>query len=149
MVSEEQLVPQARFEGYAIIEMMGHRQEIGFVTTQAFGPAVLFRVDTPELAAREYVLDRPGYATYNNVKQWCPAGTKVQRSATPPKSCLVSPNSLYAINPCSEEVALKAIERSINPPLIVLEMPPGQPALPAADYGDDGYSGDGDDEQDD
>src|SRR6185503_17566110 len=28
---------QANFEGWAIVEMMGHQREIGFVTTQAFG----------------------------------------------------------------------------------------------------------------
>jgi hypothetical protein len=39
--------------------MMGHQQEIGFVTTQAFGQAVLFRVDQPELLERKIVLKRP------------------------------------------------------------------------------------------
>lgn len=33
---------QAKFEGWAIVEMMGHRREIGHVTTEAYGVAVLF-----------------------------------------------------------------------------------------------------------
>lgn len=134
MVSEEQqdLVPQARLEGWCVIEMMGHRKEIGYVTTQAFGPAVLFRVDTPGLPEREYVLDDPEYARVNGVRQWCPKGTRVQRAASPARSCLVTPGSLYAINPCSEELAMKMIERSVERPLIVLELPE-QAALPPGD----------------
>jgi hypothetical protein len=136
VVSEdgEQIVPQASFSGYAVVEMMGHRKEIGYVTTQAFGPAVLFRVDTPELPEREYVMDEPGYANAEGRGRcWCPVGTKVKRAASPARSCLVAPGSLYALNPCSEEFALTALERSVVRPLIVLEMP-AQPALqPAPD----------------
>lgn len=55
-MSEQQ---QANFEGWAIVEMMGHQQEIGFVTTQAFGQAVLFRIDQPELGERDVTLNRP------------------------------------------------------------------------------------------
>lgn len=125
-------VKQASFDGWAIVEMMGHRKEIGFVTTQAFGQAVLFRVDTPELPEREFVLESPEYAAHNGDRErWCPAGTKVRRAASPARSCLVAPSSLYAINPCSEQAALTAIERSMRRPLIALELPE-QAALPPA-----------------
>lgn len=118
-------VTQANFEGWAIVEMMGHRKEIGYVTTQAFGPAVLFRVDTPELPEREFVLTAPEYAQIErDLRQWCPAGTKVKRASSPARSCLVAPASLYAMNPCSEAAARTAIERNVERPLIVLELPP-------------------------
>lgn len=116
---EEAEVKQATFEGYAVIEMMGHRREVGFVTTQAFGQAVLFRVDTPELPEREYVLESPEYAG----GRYCPKGTKVKRAASSARSCLVAPSALYAINPCSEQAAMVAIERAIQRPLIILELP--------------------------
>ena len=123
-MSEDVEVKQASFEGWAIVEMMGHRKEIGYVTTQAFGPAVLFRVDTPELPMREFVLTRPEYASCDtDGRQWCPIGTKVKRPAVPARSCLVAPGSLYALNPCSEEAARTAIERNIERPLIILELP--------------------------
>ncbi len=125
-MSEQQ---QASFEGWAVVEMMGHRREIGFVTTQAFGQAVMFRVDTPELPEREYTLTAPEYAeTEPGIRQWCAAGTKVKRPATPARSCLVAPGSLYAMNPCSEEAARAAIEHSTARPLIALDIPP-RPAL--------------------
>jgi hypothetical protein len=138
-VENETDVKQGTFEGWAVVEMMGHRKEIGYVTTQAFGQAVLFRVDTPELPEREYVLESPEYASdKSDGTQWCPVGTKVKRGATSARSCLVAPSSLYAINPCSEQAAMALIERNVHRPLIVLELPE-QAALQAApDYDYDG-----------
>jgi hypothetical protein len=148
MSTNEFEVKQSSFEGWAIVEMMGHRKEIGFVTTQAFGQAVLFRVDTPELPEREFTLESPEYAAHNGSRErWCPAGTKVKRAASPARSCLVAPSSLYAINPCTEQAALTAIERSMRRPLIALELPE-QAALPPApddeesDFEDDQDDGD-------
>lgn len=131
-------VQQGTFEGWAIVEMMGHRKEIGYVKTQAFGQAVLFRVDVPELPEREFVLDAPEYAKDDGRERWCPIGTKVKRSSSPARSCLVAPSSLYAINPCSEEAAMLAIERNVHRPLIALEIPP-QAALPPASLEDETY----------
>lgn len=124
---------QANFEGFAIIELMGHQQEIGYVTTQAFGQAVLFRVDTPELPEREYTLESPEYVG----GRFAPKGTKVQRSGSPARSRLVSPGALYAINPCTEEAARAALERLTSRPLILLELPPGAALGPAEQNDDD------------
>ena len=135
-------VKQSSFEGWAVIELLGHRKEVGFVTTQAFGSAVLFRVDVPELPERDYVLETPGYGENGNGSRWCPEGTKVRRGASPARSCLVAPGSLYAINPCSEEAAMKVIERNVARPLLILELPPqaqlaeGEPSDEDEDYGD-------------
>lgn len=121
---EDVELKQGNFEGWAIVEMMGHRKEIGYVTTQAFGQAVLFRVDVPELPEREFTLTSPAYARPSDSEmRWCPEGTKVRRPASPARSCLVAPGSLYAINPCSEDAARTAIEKAYERPLIVLELP--------------------------
>lgn len=141
---DESDVKQASFEGWAVVEMMGHRKEIGFVTTQAFGQAVLFRVDTPELPEREYTLEAPEYARLNGAgERWCPTGTKVKRESSPARSCLVAPSSLYAINPCTEQAAIALIERNRSRPLIALELPE-QAALPPAPDEDDDYDDDDD-----
>lgn len=138
---------QSNFEGWAIVEMMGHRKEIGYVTTEAYGQAVMFRVDTPGLDEREFTLNRPEYARTENGQQWCPVGTKVKRPAVQPRSCLVAPSSLYAINPCSEEAARTAIERNIERPLIAIELPTNVAALPAVQEVSDDDDQEGDDQE--
>lgn len=109
---------QAKFEGWALVEMMGHQREIGFVTTEYFGGAALFRVDTPAIPEREFELKRPQYVD----GRWSGTGSKVKRVAIPAKSRLVSPGSLYAITPCTEEVALRAIEDMQDRGLILVAM---------------------------
>jgi len=110
---------QAAFEGWAVLELMGHQREIGFVTTEAYGQAVLFRVDTPELPEREFVLTAPEYTSAG----WSPAGSKVKREGIPAKSRLIAPGALYALNPCTEEAARTALERSVSRPLILIQVP--------------------------
>jgi hypothetical protein len=112
---------QAKFEGWAIIEMMGHQREIGYVTTEAYGVAVLFRVDVPLLPDRECVLERPEYDSER--MDYLPKGAKVQRKGFPARTRLIAPAAVYAINPCTEEAARKAIEASVSRSLVLLEMP--------------------------
>lgn len=110
---------QAKFEGFAIVELMGHQTEAGFVTTEAYGQAVMFRIDTPELPEREYVLERPEWVD----PDYAPAGSKVKREGIPARSRLVSPAAIYAINPCTEEAVRAALERGAHRPLILIEAP--------------------------
>lgn len=139
--------PQAKFEGFAVVEMMGHQREVGFVTTEYYGSACLFRVDVPAMPAREYELKRPEYVVGadGQANTWAPAGSKVRRPATPGKSRLVGVPSIYAITPCTEETAMRAIEDLIKPPLILLELPMKGPSLLVS--GQDHPDDDGEDEE--
>jgi hypothetical protein len=118
----------SEFNGWAVVEMFGHTKEIGHVTTEAYGTAVLFRVDTPELVEREFTLEQPEYVD----GKWTPAGAKVKRPASPAKTRLIGPGAVYAITSCTEETALKAIENFSRRPLILLELPhaPAKELLP-------------------
>lgn len=113
---------EAKFEGWAVIGLFGHQKEAGFVTTEYFGGAALFRIEVPELPEREWVLERPergpGYTLL-------PVGTKVKRKGIPARTRLVGPSAIYDLNPCTEEVARHAIESGLSRPLIVVEMPAG------------------------
>jgi hypothetical protein len=113
-------VGQSTFTGWALLEMMGHQREIGYVTTEYFGGAALFRVDVPELPEREFTLTAPEYVG----GEWMAAGTKVKRPGTPARSRLVAPGALYAMNPCTEEAARTALEHSSARPLILVEAAP-------------------------
>ncbi len=113
------------FEGWAVVELFGHGKAIGFVTTEYFGTACMFRVDTPERAEREYILDKPvyGYSDTRMSESSLPVGTKVKRPGIPAHSRLLGPGSIFAINPTSEELAKVQLERDEPRPLICLELP--------------------------
>lgn len=123
---------QTTFSGWGVVEMMGHRREIGYISTDYFGGVALFRVDTPELPEREYTLTAPEYVGGS----WIQAGAKVKREASPARSCLVAPSALYALNPCSETAARTALEKVTQRPLILIEAPPAA-AIVAPETDDD------------
>lgn len=142
---------QASFEGWAIVELMGHQREVGYVTTEAYGQAVLFRIDTPGLPEREFVLTHPEWTDVGeSSRSWTPAGSKVKRAEVAARSRLVAPGSLYAINPCTEEAARTAIESNVSRPLILIEIAVGKQLLPASEALDgDPDEDDGDDQYED
>jgi hypothetical protein len=117
-----ELNQQSKFEGWAIVELMGHQREIGYVTTEYYGAACLFRVDVPDLPEREFILTRPQWNDGDRLN----IGTKVRRAAVAGRSRLLGVGSLYAVNPCTEEAARVAIEEGVARPLIVLELPKGE-----------------------
>src|SRR5579884_1237078 len=48
-------------EGCVVVDIFANAKVISFFTTEAYGSAVLFRVDTPELPEREFILESPEY----------------------------------------------------------------------------------------
>ena len=109
---------QATFEGYAIVEIMGHNREIGYVKTEYFGGPALFRIDQPALPEREHELTRA---------QWigdvlAQPGTKVQRAALPGKTSYVGPSAIFRLTPCTEETVMRALEELIPTPVKILHL---------------------------
>ena len=93
----------ANFEGWAIVEIMGHQKVSGYVTTQYFGGTAVFRVVQQEQPPQESVLDRD---------QWLDgallyAGSKVRISRERAET-FVAASSLYRMTPCTEEQANKS-----------------------------------------
>lgn len=113
-------VQQSKFEGWAIVDVLGHQRYVGFVTTEAYGQAVLFRIDVPALEERERETKQPGYIG----DRYVPAGTLVKEGAVPGYTKLIGSGSIYAITPCTQEAALKAVESSQRRPLMVVRLPP-------------------------
>jgi len=123
---------QASFSGWAKVEVMGHQSHIGYVRTEAYGQAVMFRIDQPEFPAREYTLTKPEYVDH----RWTAAGAKVQRAAIVGCSVLVGAASIYRIIPCSEDAARVAIEEAQRAELKLIEPAPDRPAL-QIEWGED------------
>jgi hypothetical protein len=121
-------IEQAQFNGWAKVEVMGHQSHIGYVKTEAYGAAVLFRIDTPEFPEREYTLTEPAYVDGT----WTSAGAKVRRAATKGVTVLVGAGSIYRIVPCTEAAALRAIEANGRAELKLVEAPP-EKAIAAAE----------------
>lgn len=111
---------QAKFDGWAIVDVLGHQRYVGYVTTEAYGQAVLFRIDVPELAERERVTKAPGYTG----GRYLPAGTTVTEGAVAGYSKLIGAGSIYAITPCTKAAALEAVEQSQPRPLMSAQLPP-------------------------
>src|SRR3990167_1093461 len=112
-------VEQSKFEGYAVVELMGHQRDAGFVTTEYYGSACLFRIDSPELPERDFELKRPEYIEHF----LAPIGSKVRRPSFPAKTRLVAPGAIYALNPCTKEAVELAIDNMSHRPLILLSVP--------------------------
>jgi hypothetical protein len=110
---------QAEFKGWARVEVMGHQTHIGYVTTEAYGAAVMFRVDRPEIPEEEITLTEREWTNSG----YLPAGAVVKRGKIDAVSVLVGAGSIYRIVPCTEGVALKAIRESERRPLSLVKLP--------------------------
>jgi len=123
----------SKFEGWAVVELFGHQREAGFVTTEYFGAGALFRIEVPELPEREIVLVRPEWVD----GQLAGIGSKIQRVGVQGRTRFIGPGAVYAMNPCSQDAAMKAIEALSQRTVKVVELV-GQPQLaPAIDTEDD------------
>lgn len=111
-----------KFEGWAVVELMGHQREAGFVTTQYFGNAAMFQIDVPELLEREYILERPEWANDSLI----PAGSTVKKKAVEGRSRLVNPSAVYAMNPATEEAVRKALEIGARRELQLVKLAEGK-----------------------
>lgn len=134
---------QAKFDGWAIVDVLGHQRYVGYVTTQAFGQAVLFRIDVPALEARERVTKAPGYISGHG---YTPAGTTVQEGPVAGYTKLIGAGSIYSITPCTQEAALKAVESEQPRPLMSVQLPPSHALAASEDGSYGGEPSDPDDE---
>jgi hypothetical protein len=140
---------QAKFEGYAIVDVLGHQRYAGFVRTEAFGQAVLFRVDVPELPEREYPLDTPQYVPGSNGSGWCPKGTIVKREAAPGFTKYIGAGSIYTLSPCDEKAAFAAVEAVQRPEIKLISLPETHKSLSAPDDPDEDENEEDEDDDDD
>lgn len=89
---------QSKFEGYAHVEVMGHQSHTGYVTTEAFGAAVMLRIVTPEIPPLERTLERADYVD----GVYCYPGSVVEMSC-PRKEVLVGAGSVFRLTPIKQE----------------------------------------------
>lgn len=86
------------FDSWAIVEVMGHNTFAGRVTEQSVGGASFIRVDVPAVPGSKWESEQPAF-------------TK-----------LIGAGSIYAITPCSEEVARRAALSFHARPITVVDI---------------------------
>ncbi len=94
------------FEGWAVLELMGHRRLAGFVREATLAGGSFLRIDVPK---------DPG-----------PGEDEPQWAATQ----FYPPSSVYCLTPCSEETARGVARKSQVEPVTEYDVKP-RPALPA------------------
>ena len=104
--SEAQELP----EMWAVVELFGHQQAAGKLSTQVLGAACLIRLDVPEITRAEHVYD------------WQDKENKAVKVTTPPHTRFFGVGAIYSINPCSEETARAQLARIGNPPIVQMEV---------------------------
>lgn len=104
-MSEPQL---ASFEGYAIIEIMGHQRVAGYVTTQYFGSTAILRVVQQEVPPEEITLESDQWIDGERIY----AGSRLKVSR-PRAESYVAAASIYRMTPCTEHEANASQPRTI------------------------------------
>lgn len=128
---------QNEFKGWARVEVMGHQSHIGYVTTETYGQAVLFRIDQPTIPGGEEILKRSEWVG----GVFAGPGSVVQRQPIESTSVLVGSGSIYRIVPCDEATAMAAIRSGQRRPLSVVTLVQGNMLkAPDQDFDDDGQS---------
>lgn len=135
---------QAKFEGWAVVEIFGHQRYAGYVTTQAFGQAVMFRIDVPPLDERERATKSYEYIDGQNV----PPGSTVKEAAVQGYSKLFGVGAIYGMTPCTQEAAVKAVAAMQARKLQLVTLAPERALSSASDaelddYDEPEYSGGG------
>lgn len=124
----------AKFEGWAVVEVFGHQRYAGFVSTEAFGQAVLFRVDVPPLAERERVTKHYGYDDDGNSM---PPGSTVKEAAVQGYTKYFGPGAIYAMTPCTQEAAEEAVASMQSRKVSIVSIAPNAATLPPHQDDDD------------
>ena len=136
---------QANFEGWAVVEVFGHQKYAGFVTTEHFGPAALFRVDVPPLPERERVTKHYGFDDDGNQ---VPPGSTVKEVAVQGYTKYLGPGAIFAMTPCTQEVAERTVASIQTRKVSLVSLPPVSATLPPHhdDVDDDQDEDDGEDD---
>jgi len=110
-LSEQQEL--AKFEGYAIVQQMGHKTVAGFVTTRYFGNVAMLHVVQQEQPPEEITIPEDKWIEGRMVY----AGSKVRISRRRAEQ-YVAVSSLYAFTPCTAEESTHSQPKTVE----VIEM---------------------------
>ena len=133
----EQQQELAKFEGFAIVQQMGHKTVAGYVTTVYFGSVAMLHVVQQERTPEELTIERDEWVDGHYIY----AGSKVRISRKRAEQ-YVAASSLYAFTPCTESEANESQPKTVE--IIERAERKALPSTRLVDHGDD----DAEDDQD-
>lgn len=133
------------FEGYAILELMGHRRLAGYVSEVEIAGAAMLRLDIPEHPAAVCTCgstDPDSLAHEDHHHDCLLFAAEDARPVDVYATQFYSPHALYALTPTTEQIARQVAQRSRPTPIHQWELP--RPQLEAAVVSHDGDNFDDD-----
>jgi hypothetical protein len=111
---------QPAFEGWAVLEQMGHNTYAGKISEFVLGGTSLIRIEVPEIPERT-----EKYQTYEDTPAGCYTRVEKERVIHGRQAFtkLIGPSSVFAITPCTEEVARAAAEKMRAEPITCVQLP--------------------------
>jgi hypothetical protein len=116
-------------ECWAIVEIFGHQQYAGWVSTVALGAHIMIHIAVPELPERQELItlenSYPLMALHPETGERVrtPPGSVVKVAAVPGFPKIFGPAAIFGITPCSREACLKATEQfTLSRPWILVSL---------------------------
>jgi hypothetical protein len=120
------------FEGWAIVDVLGHQRHVGYVTTEYFGQTAFFRVMTPARDPRERIVDGNEYVNFKGCS-YPPAGSKVFEEGRPGGERFIGAASVYALTPATKERVMELAEDIDTRAVVNVTDPEGKPIAKPTD----------------
>lgn len=121
---------QSKFEGWAIVDVLGHQRFFGYVSTEYFGTATFFRVETPKRPPVERVLATEEYVSPYGT---CPAGARIVHEGKMGATRLIGADSIYMIAPTAQDRVMEELNESDRCSVLSVTNPDGTPRKPSDD----------------
>jgi len=116
MISRDQL-ERSTFEGWALVELFGHVQQYGYVTTLYFGNTPMFKVTDPGQGEREVTLLASTYVGHKYLYN----GSVIHKAERPAKERIIGISAIYSIQPMTEAEVASMLDGLQGPDRIVSE----------------------------
>jgi hypothetical protein len=99
-----------QLDGYAVVEVVGRQTFAGKISEHVIGGAALLRIDIPEVPEKQVP-----YQAYDEKYQ--PIVKHRTLHGQPSFTKFIGINSIYALTPCTEEVAQRVAEEARKYPI--------------------------------
>lgn len=118
---------QSKFEGWAIVNVLGHQQFAGYVTTEHFGQTVLFRVVSPDRESRTRVSKEGEYMRSFRGYSYAQEGWQISEGPMPATERYIGAGSIYTLEPSTREKVVAALDEASPRPVVEVTDAEGKP----------------------